>query len=713
MVKNLKQEFIDKANKKYNYKFDYSKFDYKNSITKGIIICPYHGEFEQTPSNHLHKDKPYGCKFCGFEATSKKTQKRMQNKEINNDDWEEKLDEVIQFIKDNKKNPRSECNSKKDKKRNKEDIKNEERIGKFLITNLNNYYDQHEYFTNNEYRRNLMKEFIDKYKKYLPKLGNEGWIDNLNKTDEFMTKNNKRPSSNSKDKDEKKLGQWFGDQFKDKNQRLINKDLERKQLWNKLIEKHKDKFKNIKDNFIEKLDKFKDMLDNREEGLGKSSTPFTKEEKILVKWYHCNKNNFLNKSGIFENYPETIKIWEDFINDEKYKNKLLIGIEKNKYELEYIKKYYKKEGKLPSSKTGENKTIYLGCLCVRMTKTLKKGLIMKNQELTNLWKDFFEEVEQKKLEEYNNRILECKNNIEKIYKYCKSEDRYPSCSQEETPEGLILGNFLQNTRTYYKNKSGLMDIENEELRKLWDELEEYLKQFEGQHNLTDIKTQEKNFDEMLKFREETGEWPNQGKLGYWKEAQQSNYINNSGLMKNEKIYNRWTNEYMCNLCKRNARTNDNLCDICHIYKYPNSKKGLKRREKRKEMLVVKKLREDLPNSEFIHNKSVGNECTLQDRENTNGHLFPDIRFESVGFDLIVEVDENKHCGAAYSCDERRMYEIVKQLGLPCVFIRYNPDAKKSDYNVLLEIIKDYLEKDKSEIDFDEHSGLKIEYLFYD
>ena len=130
------------------------------------------------------------------------------------------------------------------------------------------------------------------------------------------------------------------------------------------------------------------------------------------------------------------------------------------------------------------------------------------------------------------------------------------------------------------------------------------------------------------------------------------------------------------------------------------------------MLIVRKLREDLPDIPFIHNKSVGNECTLQDREDTNGHLYPDIRFELFGFDLIVEVDEHKHRGAAYSCDERRMYEIIKQLGLPCVFIRYNPDDKKSDYNVLLEMVKEYLEIDMNEIDFDEHSGLKVEYLFY-
>ena len=172
-------------------------------------------------------------------------------------------------------------------------------------------------------------------------------------------------------------------------------------------------------------------------------------------------------------------------------------------------------------------------------------------------------------------------------------------------------------------------------------------------------------------------------------------------------------KYGCETCKINLVydlfTNIDCERICSDCSDPNRNPKYK---KTKEWLVVRKLREDIPDIDFIHNKSVGNECSLQDREDTNGHLYPDIRFELFGFDLIVEVDEHKHRGAGYSCDERRMYDIVAKLGLPCVFIRYNPDDKKSDYNILLKMIKEYLEKDMNEIYFNEYSGLKAEYLFY-
>lgn len=47
------QSFIEKANKIHNYFYNYSLVDYIGSLSKIIIICPIHGNFEQTPNNHL------------------------------------------------------------------------------------------------------------------------------------------------------------------------------------------------------------------------------------------------------------------------------------------------------------------------------------------------------------------------------------------------------------------------------------------------------------------------------------------------------------------------------------------------------------------------------------------------------------------------------------------------------------------------------------
>ena len=54
-------EFVKMANTVHGFKYDYSKSDYVNYQTKVTIICKKHGEFEQTPANHL---KNQGCPKC-------------------------------------------------------------------------------------------------------------------------------------------------------------------------------------------------------------------------------------------------------------------------------------------------------------------------------------------------------------------------------------------------------------------------------------------------------------------------------------------------------------------------------------------------------------------------------------------------------------------------------------------------------------------------
>lgn len=64
------EAFIIKARQVHGDKYDYSKVVYVNNSTKVCIICPEHGEFWQTPSNHLFG---FSCEGCAFNRTSIKT----------------------------------------------------------------------------------------------------------------------------------------------------------------------------------------------------------------------------------------------------------------------------------------------------------------------------------------------------------------------------------------------------------------------------------------------------------------------------------------------------------------------------------------------------------------------------------------------------------------------------------------------------------------
>ena len=71
-IKNLsltQDEVIRRFHKVHDDKYDYSLVEYVNYDTKVKIICPIHGVFEMTPSNHI---RGQGCPKCkGIHLTTK------------------------------------------------------------------------------------------------------------------------------------------------------------------------------------------------------------------------------------------------------------------------------------------------------------------------------------------------------------------------------------------------------------------------------------------------------------------------------------------------------------------------------------------------------------------------------------------------------------------------------------------------------------------
>jgi very-short-patch-repair endonuclease len=66
------EEWIESAKKVHNNYYDYSKVVYTRASENVIIICPKHGEFKQTPSNHRSGK---GCPSC----TESKGELRIRN----------------------------------------------------------------------------------------------------------------------------------------------------------------------------------------------------------------------------------------------------------------------------------------------------------------------------------------------------------------------------------------------------------------------------------------------------------------------------------------------------------------------------------------------------------------------------------------------------------------------------------------------------------
>jgi hypothetical protein len=113
-----------------------------------------------------------------------------------------------------------------------------------------------------------------------------------------------------------------------------------------------------------------------------------------------------------------------------------------------------------------------------------------------------------------------------------------------------------------------------------------------------------------------------------------------------------------------------MCKYCDIREnVPFVCVDCQRRSKpQKEYAVVRHLHRtiDVPLQYTSYDESPDRECT---------NKRPDIRFEMLTHDVIVEVDENQHRGYEESCECARISEIVGAIGgKSVVFVRYNPDT---------------------------------------
>lgn len=62
LIQQCSETFISRSMSKHGNRYDYTKVVYTNAGTRVKILCPEHGEFEQTPDAHLAGQ---GCPECG------------------------------------------------------------------------------------------------------------------------------------------------------------------------------------------------------------------------------------------------------------------------------------------------------------------------------------------------------------------------------------------------------------------------------------------------------------------------------------------------------------------------------------------------------------------------------------------------------------------------------------------------------------------------
>jgi hypothetical protein len=171
----------------------------------------------------------------------------------------------------------------------------------------------------------------------------------------------------------------------------------------------------------------------------------------------------------------------------------------------------------------------------------------------------------------------------------------------------------------------------------------------------------------------------------------------------------------CKGCNRDNMLLDKN-DLCVLYCKPNSIYQQAKREKKKENLVLNYLNKFLKKPPEV--KVIDNECLAINLQDCNRRL-PDRAYDCGTHFVIIEVDENQHKGYSKedNCELVRMHQIYEVVGLPCIFLRFNPDnyrvktkLQKVNMSVRLDILTKWVQKCLTMSDI---QGIHYKFLYYD
>ncbi len=245
--------------------------------------------------------------------------------------------------------------------------------------------------------------------------------------------------------------------------------------------------------------------------------------------------------------------------------------------------------------------------------------------------------------------------------------------------------------SFYKGRRQCKKCRNEKIK-------EYKKEY-YKNNQDKIKEYIKNNQDKIKENRKEYHKNNKDKIKeYYKEYEKNNQDKRKEYKKefyknNKDKIKEYTKEYRkcrsCHLFQTKSK-NNYLCSYCS----PNSSK----RQKTKELQLKNYLEKYY---QLIHNKKVNLDNSCQT-------YFPDFLIDCNSFFICIECDENAHKSYNKNCELIRMNNITYSLGLPTIFLRFNPDKKGIKMKTKQIILKSYIDyyTDKK------LSDNVIEYLFY-
>jgi len=461
-------------------------------------------------------------------------QKYLMNDE---EKWYNNFENLKSFIDLHKKRPNSRSK-----------IIKESFLAKWL-NDQNQSYKKNRRQMKDEDKKKLWEEFIENYQKYL-KDNQEKWNDSFEKLKSFINLHKKRPNSNSKNREEKKMANWLIKQTKDyKDSENIMKNEDKRILWEDFTEEYNEYLMDGDEKWNDSFEKLKSFINLHKK---RPNTSKNKEEKKISCWLIANTSNYKNNQEAMKDEDKRT-LWKEFI--EEYNEYLMNDDEKWNDSFEKIKSFIDLHKKLPSINKEEEKYLY-SWISNQKNNYKNNKSAMEDEDKRTLWKNF--------MEEYNEYLMDgnekWNDSFEKLKSFIDLHKKRPNRSKNEEQKYLAKWIVTQN-QSYKHNKFAMKD---EDKRTLW-------KYFIEEYNEYFISDQEKWYNNLKNVKEfiylykkipiSRSKIEDEKYLGKWLDHQKQNYKNNKFAMKHQdkrQIWKEFLEEYKEYLNNNNSEENETI-----------------------------------------------------------------------------------------------------------------------------------------------------------
>ena len=360
----------------------------------------------------------------------------------------------------------------------------------------------------------------------------DNWYERFDELNKFIDENNRRPSSESKNEYEKKLGCWFINQNKNyKKNKGSMKNQEKCNLWSQFLKKYEEYLKTVSEVWFKNLERTIVFIrDNKKKPSCQSKNKF---EKYLASWINCQHINYKNK---IKSMKDEIKYnsWRQFL---KVHHEYLKTNNEIWYEaFEKLKQFINKNEKRPSQYAENKEEKYLANWIQYQNKNYKiKKVNMSDLKKYKLWTQFLECYE----EYFKSDDDIWRETFEKLKQFMNENKKSPS-QYAENKEEKYLGRWIQyQNKNYESKKHSMKDTEKYNLWKNF--LKDYKEYFKSNDDIW-----YENFKELKLFIKLNKIKPsinsinkNEMMIAHWKNTQMSNYKNNEFSMKDKIKYKLW------------------------------------------------------------------------------------------------------------------------------------------------------------------------------